>query len=481
MTRTQHEHGGREHDMAHGGGADMSQMMRRHHEQTLWVWWTVVLLGFWMMATPLTFGSGGEAVPAGGRSVPFDLATRAGALWWSDVLSGLLLVAFGWRMLTPGRPYARWAAAFVGIWLQAAPLIFWAPSAAVYLNDTFVGALVIALTILVPGMPAMMAIMKPGPVVPPGWTYNPSSWPQRAIMIALAFAGWLVSRYLTAYQLGYIGQAWDPFFGEGSRRVLESEMSELWPISDAGLGAFAYTLEFLMGWMGGPARWRTMPWMVLFFGILVVPLGLTHIVLVISQPVVVGAWCTMCLLAAAIMLPMIPLALDEVVAMMQLVSARVRQGHSFWTVFWKGDTIEGGGPDERSPAMVDVPQQPVKLTAAATWGVSVPWTLAAATAAGLWLMAAPAAFGTTGAAADSDHLAGALVAVVAVVAMAEVARPARFLNVLLGVWLVVSGWLLGAGVPAAANSTVAGILVAILSLPRGPVREQYGGWQRWIW
>ena len=44
-----------------------------------------------------------------------------------------------------------------------------------------------------------------------------------------------------------------------------------------------------------------MPWMVTFFGILVVPLGLTHIVLVISQPVVVGAWCTFCLLAALIM------------------------------------------------------------------------------------------------------------------------------------------------------------------------------------
>ncbi len=83
-------------------------------------------------------------------------------------------------------------------------------------------------------------------------------------MIGLGFAGWVVSRYLAAFQLGYIDRVRDPFFGEGSRLVLNSDLSHAWPISDAGLGAFAYTLEFLMGWMGSPARWRTMPWMVTF-------------------------------------------------------------------------------------------------------------------------------------------------------------------------------------------------------------------------
>src|SRR5690606_9676333 len=132
------------------------------------------------------------------------------------------------------------------------------------------------------------------------------SWAQRSILIALGFAGWLVSRYLAAYQLGYIDEVWDPFFGDAAtRKVLDSDMSKSLPISDGGLGAFAYTFEFLMGFMGSPSRWRTMPWMVTLFGILVIPLGLVHIALVISQPVVVGEWCTMCLLAAAIMLPMI--------------------------------------------------------------------------------------------------------------------------------------------------------------------------------
>jgi hypothetical protein len=39
---------------------------------------------------------------------------------------------------------------------------------------------------------------------------------------------------------------------------------------------------------------------------------------------------------------------------------------------------------------------------------NVPWNLLLSAAAGAWLMASPAAFGTAGAAADSDYLAGAL-------------------------------------------------------------------------
>lgn len=139
-----------------------------------------------------------------------------------------------------------------------------------------VGALVIALTILIPGMPNMIMYMKMGGDLPPGWSYNPSSWPQRWIMIVLAFMGWIGSRYLAAFQLGYVEYAWDPFFGDGTLNVLNSDMSHSWPISDAALGTFAYTLEFLMGFMGATSRWRTMPWMVTF-GILVIPLGFVSI------------------------------------------------------------------------------------------------------------------------------------------------------------------------------------------------------------
>ena len=48
---------------------------------------------------------------------------------------------------------ARWSVALVGTWLQFAPLIFWAPTAAAYANDTIVGALVIAFA-MVPALSA---------------------------------------------------------------------------------------------------------------------------------------------------------------------------------------------------------------------------------------------------------------------------------------------------------------------------------------
>ena len=51
---------------------------------------------------------------------------------WSDLISGALLVVLGLLSLSPHRLWAPWGACFVGIWLQFAPLVFWAPTAAAY-------------------------------------------------------------------------------------------------------------------------------------------------------------------------------------------------------------------------------------------------------------------------------------------------------------------------------------------------------------
>ncbi|MDP8931073.1 MAG: vitamin K epoxide reductase family protein, partial [Actinomycetota bacterium] len=280
------------------------------------------------------------------------------------------------------------------------------------------------------------------------------------------------------YQLGYIDYAVDPFFGEDTVRILDSDVSRAWPISDAGLGVFAYSLEALMGYMGGTSRWRTMPWMVTFFGILVVPLGAVSIFLVIMQPVAVGAWSTIALITAAAMLVMIPLTLDEVVAMGQFVLRRRREGRSLWRTFIYGDTVEGGGPDERSPSF---PAPPRRALAASVWGVTLPWTLLVSAGIGMWLMAAPALLGTTSTAADSDHLVGALVVCVALIATAEVGRALRFLNMAFGAWLLVAPWMLeGASTGTIVSDGVAGIALMALTLPRGQVVESYGGAERFI-
>lgn len=452
-----HEHG----EMTDGSHLGMTRQMR---EKWLWTNFTVMSLGAWLITSPFTFGY------------------QSRGMIWNDVVSGALLFGFaGWALFPRYDFLGRWGASFVGVWLQFAPLVFWAPSAAAYANDTIVGALAIALTILAPMMPGMahhMAMMKPGPEIPPGWTYNPSSWHQRAPMIGLALVGWFISRYLAAVQLGYIPAAWEPFFGQGTHNVLHSEVSQMWPISDAGLGAVAYTLEMLMGWMGGKSRWRTMPWMVLFFFILVVPLGLTHIVLVILQPVAVGFWCTLCLAAAFVMLCMIPFAVDEVIAMGQFMAASVRQGRPFWWTFWVGDTIEGGDQDRRTPRYGS---PALSMAAPMAWGVTAPWNLLLSAALGLWLMFSPALFGYEGGLADSSHLVGALVITIAIVVMAEVVRAGRLLNTLLGLWILAAPWLLsGATTSATWNSVLVGAAVVSASLPRGTVRERYAGWNHFI-
>ncbi len=474
---------------------DRLEMVALHHQQTLWIYWTLPLLGLWMLCAPLSLGYLNEALwvsPSGGRGVWFSEQThdvlRAWLMTGSDTISGLLLLVVGWRTLKPNRPVSLWTCGFVGIWLTLAPVLLWAPTAAAYLNNTVVGMLLIALTILIPGMPNMMMYMQHGPPTPPGWSYNPSSWAQRWIMIVTGLLGFVVSRYLAMFQLGYITYVWDPFFGfhEGTERVLNSKMSHMWPISDAGLGAISYTFEFLMGYMGSPARWRTMPWMVAFFGVLVIPLGLTHIFLVISQPVVVHAWCTMCLLAAAIMLPMIPLEVDEVVAMFQhLRQAKNRgdRGGSLWELFWKGGTADGCTSDERSPELVEFADRPGRVFRASLWGMSFPWTLIAATLTGVLLMFCPTWFGIDIAtrAADVAHLGGALIMTISVVSMGEVIRTARWLNALPAICVIAGAWLTtGTDAGYAVAGTILGGLALVFSIPRGPKTQSYGEWDVYI-
>lgn len=90
-------------------------------------------------------------------------------------------------------------------------------------------------------------------------------------------------------------------------------------------------------------------------------------------------------------------------------------------------------------------------------------------------------FGTEGAIADSDHLAGALIITVAVCAMAEVARPLRFINILFGIWLIGAPWLLAANGGATWNDIIAGLPAIGLSLPRGRrSAEHYGAWDQYV-
>ena len=117
--------------------------------------------------------------------------------------------------------------------------------------------------------------------------------------MGVALAGFAIATYLTLFQLGVLTSVWEPFFGDGSRTVLTSGISRLLPVPDAALGAAGYLLDRLRA-VGGARRWRRMPWIVLVFGVAVGPLGVTSVLLVIAQPVLYHAFCTLCLASAVI-------------------------------------------------------------------------------------------------------------------------------------------------------------------------------------
>jgi uncharacterized membrane protein len=150
---------------------------------------------------------------------------------------------------------------------------------------------------------------------PPGWSFNPSAWPRRLPAFVLALIGLAIATYLTLFQVGVFTEVWEPFFGNGSRLLLkQSSIAHLLPIPDAALGAIAYLLDALLDFVGGQARWRTAPWLVLMFGALAFLLGITGILLVILQPTLFGAFCTLCLASAACSILTAAAAATEVIA-----------------------------------------------------------------------------------------------------------------------------------------------------------------------
>lgn len=181
--------------------------------------------------------------------------------------------------------------------------------------------------------------------IPPGWDYNPSTWAQRLPIVVLALTGTAIAGYLSLFQYRVIDSVWEPFFGEGSKHILNSDLSSVLPIKDALLGALSYLADAIAGIIGGTRRWRKMPWIVVAFGIAVGPLGVVSIALVMSQPLVVHAWCTLCLASAVVSVMMIGPAMDEMLASLQYMKFEAARGErSLWKIFW-------GLDNEQQPKM----------------------------------------------------------------------------------------------------------------------------------
>jgi len=439
---------------------------RRAHAATVWAQFLNIGFGVWLIAAPLVLGYADERW-----------------LTVSDIVSGLLIAAGSFVALSWRAALVRWAVAGVSVWVMTAPLLFWTESAAAYANGSLIGGIVFGLAVCTRPAPGIGRIAATtGPTIPPGWDYSPSDWTQRIQIIALALLGYIVSRYLTAYQLGHIDGVWEPFFPgsaddpkNGTEEIITSEVSEAWPVPDAGLGALTYQLEILIGLIGSARRWRTMPWLVLVFGIMIVPLGVVSITFIVIQPILLGTWCTLCLITAAAMLIQIPYSVDELIATCQFLNRRRKAGRPLLRIFLTGDTDEG--PDRRTNESFEQPPGKI-LREMLGGGVGVTWGLGASIAIGVWLMFTRLTLGTEGPLADTDHLIGALAVTFAVTAMAESVRPVRFLNIFLGGALVICALVMDGTWLQRGADIAAGLALMAASVPRGPVRHRYGNWSR---
>lgn len=175
----------------------------------------------------------------------------------------------------------------------------------------------------------------------PPWDYNPSAWSQRIPIVILAMIGFGISSYLALFEWGLISSVWDPVFGDGTERVLTSDVAHRlhrwFGIPDAAMGAVAYLGDAVLGMAGSTRRWQYRPWMVILFGIDVIPLGAVSAVLVLMQSTVVGYWCFLCLCSAAISLILIYYAYDEVwssITYLRRVWRHTESRREVWNVFW---------------------------------------------------------------------------------------------------------------------------------------------------
>lgn len=177
--------------------------------------------------------------------------------------------------------------------------------------------------------------------IPEPWSYNPSKWSQRIVVSGVAAIAVFIAVYMGLYQWRLIDHVWDPIFGNQSHEVLDSDVSHtMWKwfrIPDSIMGAIAYLGDIIFALAGSTRRWQDRPWLVILFGIDVIPLGIVSSVLIFMQGAVVGAWCFLCLITAVISLCLIFLAYDEIwscLLFLYRVWKKSKSGKLLWDTLW---------------------------------------------------------------------------------------------------------------------------------------------------
>ena len=288
--------------------------------------------------------------------------------------------------------------------------------------------------------------------IPPGWSYNPSGFAERWVMAVAGLAGFVVATYLALYQLGVIARPYDPIFGsKSSIAILASPLARLLPVPDAALGAFAYLAEVVLDLIGGRDRWCTMPWVVVLFALVVGAFGFASVLLLIFQPVLFNAWCTLCLVSAAISIGVAGSAMDELLAALQHLKGRY---------------------DFKTPG-------PTAAAQVLPWTGTVPHLINVAL--GIWLIVAPDILSYSGGLSVFHRIVGSLAIGAAATAAREATRPLRWVNVGLGFLLILSLYYIDSSPLGALDGAGVGVAMLLLAVKGKTTRYSFDGGWRVLW
>ncbi len=297
--------------------------------------------------------------------------------------------------------------------------------------------------------------------IPPGWTANPSALRRRQILAVLATIGMLTAGYLALYQIGVVSTVWEPFFGHGSKTILNSGLSRAIPVPDAFLGAAAYFSDALLALVGREDRWWSNPWFVLANGATSIGLGLAATVLLIIQPLVYGNYCTLCIFSAFISINLVGPMMAETLAALQYLGRKYTEP----TSRQKEQDVEKPGRSDYPSARNQHEAEGLRLRHLIGAGI------------GLWLMASPAVIGFAGYARADMRLVGPIVFVLSILSVWPATRWFSRLNAFAGLWLMIGSILLQAPhLLVFSNIMVGAVLVAISIFPGNAAPQTNGGW-----
>lgn len=255
-----------------------------------------------------------------------------------------------------------------------------------------------------PGMPPSNS------AAPPGWVVNPSSKAQRTPIVALALVGLAIGLAFTLREWGVIDHVWEWIRVRTPSGFPDRVIGAPWPELDV----VGFSAVVVLTVLGRTDRWRSQWALTYASGIAIFLTAASSIVRWTAQYAVLHATSTLFVASTAAAIAMMPLAADELFA----ASAHRR----FLRDGTRAATYEGPHHSHVGEMCTHWSGYVAGFT-----GIVV----------GIWLLLAPAVV-LTGRAAEHGRLLGAVVAAIGALSLAQVARPARWANAAIGLWLVVA-------------------------------------------